>query len=70
MNDTIYEINKLQKILDTISKNIPWSLHVASVRHELRELISEKQKQLTKFEIENMSYEQYQEFMKGRGFND
>jgi len=70
MNDTIYEINKLQKITDSISKNISWNLHVASVLSELRELINEKQKQLSKFEIDNMSYEQYEEHMKGRGFND
>ena len=69
MNDLIHDINRLQKITDRISKNIPWNLHVVSVLDELREMISEKQKQLTDFEIQNMSYEQYEEHMKGRGFN-
>lgn len=70
MNDLIHDINRLQKVTDRISKNIPWNLHVASVLDELREMISDKQKQLTDFEIQNMSYEQYEEHMKGRGFND
>ena len=69
MNDLIHDINRLQKVVDRISKNIPWNLHVVSVLDELREMISEKQKQLTDFEIQNMSYEQYEEHMKGRGFN-
>jgi len=69
MNDLINDINRLQKVTDRISKNIPWNLHVVSVLDELREMISEKQKQLTDFEIQNMSYEQYEEHMKGRGFN-
>jgi len=69
MNDLIDDINRLQKVTDRISKNIPWNLHVASALDELREMISDKQKQLTDFEIQNMSYEQYEEHMKGRGFN-
>jgi len=69
MNDLINDINRLQKVVDRISKNIPWNLHVVSVLDELREMINEKQKQLTDFEIQNMSYEQYEEHMKGRGFN-
>ena len=69
MNDLINDINRLQKVVDRISKNISWNLHVVSVLSELREMISEKQKQLTDFEIQNMSYEQYEEHMKGRGFN-
>jgi len=70
MNDLINDINRLQKVVDRISKNIPWNLHVVSVLDELREMINEKQKQLTDFEIQNMSYQQYQEHMKGRGFNE
>ena len=70
MNDLIHDINRLQKITDRISKNISWNLHVVSVLDELREMINEKQKQLTDFEILNMSYEQYAEHMKGRGFNE
>lgn len=69
MNDLINDINRLQKVVDRISKNISWNLHVVSVLSELREMINEKQKQLTDFEIQNMSYEQYEEHMKGRGFN-
>ena len=69
MNDLINDINRIQKVVDRISKNIPWNLHVVSVLDELREMINEKQKQLTEFEIQNMSYEQYEEHMKGRGFN-
>jgi len=70
MNNLINDINRLQKVVDRISKNIPWNLHVVSVLDELREMINEKQKQLTDFEIDNMSYQQYQEHMKGRGFNE
>jgi len=70
MNGLINDINRLQKVVDRISKNIPWNLHVVSVLDELREMINEKQKQLTDFEIQNMSYQQYQEHMKGRGFNE
>ena len=69
MNDLIHDINRLQKVTDRISKNIPWNLHVVSVLDELREMINEKQRKLTDFEIQNMSYEQYEEHMKGRGFN-
>ena len=70
MNDLIHDINRLQKITDRISKNIPWNLHVASVLDELRGMISDKQNQLTDFEIQNMSYEQYEAYLAGRGFND
>jgi len=70
MNDIINDINRLQKVVDRISKNIPWNLHVVSVLSELREMINEKQKQLTDFEIQNMSYEQYESYLAGRGFND
>jgi hypothetical protein len=70
MNDLIHDINRLQKVTDRISKNIPWNLHVASALDELREMISDKQKQLTDFEIQNMSYEQYEAYLAGRGFND
>lgn len=70
MNDLIHDINRLQKVTDRISKNIPWNLHVASVLDELRGMISDKQKQLTDFEIQNMSYEQYEAYLAGRGFND
>ena len=74
MNDLIHDINRLQKVVDRISKNIPldsiWNHNVVSALNDLKGLISEKQKQLTDFEIDNMSYEQYEEHMKGRGFND
>jgi hypothetical protein len=70
MNDLIHDINRLQKVTDRISKNIPWNLHVASALDELRGMISDKQKQLTDFEIQNMSYEQYEAYLAGRGFND
>ena len=70
MNNLIHDINRLQKITDRISKNIPWNLHVVSVLDELREMISEKQKQLTDFEIQDMSYEQYEAYLAGRGFNE
>ena len=50
MNDLIDDINKLQKITDNISKNIPWNLNVVSALHDLREIISEKQSIVNKFE--------------------
>lgn len=50
MNDLIDDINKLQKITDNISKNIPWNLNVVSALHDLREIISEKQSIVDKFE--------------------
>ena len=70
MNNTLHEINKLQKITDTISKNVAWNLHVANALVDLRDLIKEKQKEVTQFELENMSYEQYEAHLAGRGFND
>ena len=70
MNDLIHEINRLQKVVDRISKHSSWDLHVALSLSELRQLITEKQKQLTDFEIQNMSYEQYEAYLAGRGFND
>ena len=70
MNNTLHEINKLQKITDTISKNVAWNLHVANALVDLRDLIKEKQKEVTKFELDNMSYEQYEAYLSGRGFND
>ncbi len=69
MNDLLNDIKKLQKITDTISKNVSWNLHVVSVLHELRKLINEKQKQVSKFEEENMSYADYEEHMKNKGFD-
>jgi len=50
MNDLIDDINKLQKITVNISKNIPWNLNVVSALHDLREIISEKQSIVNKFE--------------------
>ena len=50
MNDLINDIEKLQKVTDTISKNIPWNLHVASCLYELRDLIKQKQKIVDNFE--------------------
>jgi len=70
MNNTLHEINKLQKITDTISKNVPWNLHVANALADLRDLIKEKQKEVTQFELENMSYELYEALLVGSGFND
>ena len=40
MNDIINDINKLQKITDNISKNIPWNLYVANALNDLRDIIS------------------------------
>ena len=50
MNDILNDINKLQKVTDRISKNIPWNLHIASVLNELREMINEKEKLVKEFE--------------------
>ena len=69
MNDLIDDINRLQKVVDNISKNITWNIASQCALNDLRQLIKDKQKQLTDFEIQNMSYEQYAEHMKGRGFN-
>ena len=50
MNDLINDINKLQKITNNISKNISWNLYVANALNDLRDLISEKQSIVDKFE--------------------
>jgi len=50
MNDLLNDIEKLQKVTDTISKNISWNLHVASCLYELRDLIKQKQKIVDNFE--------------------
>jgi len=69
MNDILQDINRLQKVVDNISKNMTWSIASQCALNDLRQLIQDKQKQVTEFEIQNMSYEQYAEHMKGRGFN-
>ena len=50
MNDIMNDINKLQKITDNISKNIPWNLYVANALNDLRDIIEEKQKIVSDFE--------------------
>jgi len=69
MNDLINDINRLQKVVDSISKNLTCNIASQCALNDLKQLIEEKQKQLTDFEIQNMSYEQYEEHMKGTGFN-
>jgi len=69
MNDLIHDINRLQKVVDNISKNTTWNIASQCALNDLRQLIQDKEKQLKEFEINNMSYEQYAEHMKGRGFN-
>jgi len=70
MNDLIHDINRLQKVVDNISKNITWNIASQCALNDLRQIIQDKQKQLTDFEIQNMSYEQYEAYLAGRGFND
>ncbi len=50
MNELLNDIEKLQKVTDTISNNISWNLHVASCLYELRDLIKQKQKIVDNFE--------------------
>ena len=50
MNDLLNDIEKLQKVTDTISNNISWDLNVASCLYELRDLIKQKQKIVDNFE--------------------
>jgi len=70
MNDLIHDIESLEKL-----KNLLWEKDLSNgfsrnkIGTHIQSMINEKQKQLTEFEIQNMSFEQYAEHMKGRGFN-
>lgn len=65
MNDIINDIQKLKEI-----KSLCDGFSRSTIESYIQDMINEKQKQLTDFEIQNMSYQQYQEHMKGRGFNE
>jgi hypothetical protein len=58
MNEVLNDINKLQKITDRISKNIPWDLQVVSVLDELRNMIKEKENIVKDFEKDQQINEQ------------
>lgn len=65
MNDLIDDIKKLTDIKESVGL-----FSTSTIQSFIQDIINEKQKQVDDFEIQNMSYEQYQEHMKGRGFND
>lgn len=65
MNDLINDIKKLTDIKESVGL-----FSTSTIQSFIQDIINEKQKQVDDFEIQNMSYEQYEEHMKGRGFND
>ena len=71
MNNIIHDIENLEKL-----QNLLWAKDLSKgfCRNEIntfiQTMINEKQKQVDDFETENMTFEQYAEYMKGRGFNE
>ena len=65
MNNISNDIKKLEDIQASIGQ-----FSDSTVKSFIQDIIDEKNKQIQQFEIDNMSYEQYEEHMKGRGFND
>jgi len=65
MNDLIHDINKLTDIKESVGL-----FSTSTIQSLIQDMIDEKQKEVKKFEVENMSLEQYEEHMKGVGFND
>lgn len=65
MNDLINDIKKLTDIKESVGL-----FSTSTIQSFIQDMINEKKKQVDDFEIQNMSYEQYEEHMKGRGFND
>jgi len=71
MNDLLNDIKKLENL-----KNLLWEKDISSkefsrnkISAHIQEMIKEKLDIVSIFEKENMSYEQYEEHMKGVGFN-
>ena len=64
MNNILHEIEQLKEIQNAVGQ-----FSASTIKSYIQDMIDEKQKQITDFEIQNMSYEQYEEHMKGRGFN-
>tara|TARA_R110002020_G_scaffold438359_4_gene648807 strand:- start:487 stop:780 length:294 start_codon:yes stop_codon:yes gene_type:complete len=60
MNDLINDINKLQKITDNISENLPldsiWNHNVVCALNDLKGLISEKQNIVDRFENQESNH--------------
>jgi len=65
MNNILNDIKKLEDIQASIGQ-----FSASTVKSFIQDIIDEKNKQIQQFEIDNMSYKQYEEHMKGRGFND
>ena len=64
MNDILHDIEQLKEIQNAVGQ-----FSASTIKSYIQDMINEKQKQITEFEIQNMSFEQYAEHMKGRGFN-
>ena len=69
MNDLLKDIATLEKVTKIMQSEVGYSIPVKIVLNELRTLTKEKKQQVEVFEKENMSYEQYEQHMKGVGFN-
>jgi len=65
MNNILNDIKKLQDIQASIGQ-----FSVSTVKSFIQDIIDEKNKQIEQFETDKMSYKEYEEHMKGRGFND
>lgn len=66
MNDLLNDI----KTLKAVEENLASVNRMDYTKKLIRNMIEEKQKIVSDFEKENMSYEQYEDHMKNVGLND
>ena len=70
MNNIINDIENLQELQNLLwEKDLSKGFCRNKINTYIQKMINEKQKQVDDFETENMTFEQYAEHMKGRGFN-
>jgi hypothetical protein len=65
MNNLIHDIEQLKEIQNAVGQ-----FSASTIKSYIQDMIDEKQRKLTDFEIQDMSYEQYEAYLAGRGFND
>jgi len=71
MNNIIHDIENLEKLQSLLwEKDLSKGFCRNKINTFIQTMINEKQKQVDDFETKNMTFEQYAEHMKGRGFNE
>lgn len=71
MNEIIHDIENLERLQNLLwEKDLSKGFCRNQINTFIQTMINAKQKQVKKFEIENMSLEQYEAHLADRGFTD